>query len=183
MGKITHALHTCSLSFPSHQGFWEIGFKRGLGFFSPLLQCSKCARIRVKLLVTHNPWLTSSFSRPSCFCCLSSSTGAHSLSIKVGSSHGNTWGVTLGRLHAWVAQLPHQARLSHPSHRNPLNGRVPHVSTLAAHSCCLRAHCHMGPCGQDFSSPFQRSTAPGGHGRCETFAAGPGLLGWTPGYK
>jgi hypothetical protein len=27
--NVTHALHTCSLSFPSHQGFWEIGFKRG----------------------------------------------------------------------------------------------------------------------------------------------------------
>jgi hypothetical protein len=24
--KITHALHTCSLSLPSYLGFWEIGF-------------------------------------------------------------------------------------------------------------------------------------------------------------
>jgi hypothetical protein len=37
--------------FPSYLGFWEIGFKRGLGFFSPLIQGSKCARIRVMLLV------------------------------------------------------------------------------------------------------------------------------------
>jgi hypothetical protein len=48
--NITYALHTCSLSFPSYLGFWEIGFKRGLGFFSPLIQGSKCAGIRVMLL-------------------------------------------------------------------------------------------------------------------------------------
>jgi hypothetical protein len=50
--KVTHALPTCSLSFPPYLGFWKIGFRRGLGFFSPLIQGSKCARIRVMLLVS-----------------------------------------------------------------------------------------------------------------------------------
>jgi hypothetical protein len=45
-------LPTCPLSFPSYLGFWEIGFKRGLGFFSLLIQDSKCAEIRVMLLMS-----------------------------------------------------------------------------------------------------------------------------------
>jgi hypothetical protein len=50
--KVTHTLHPCSLSFPSYPGFWKIGFRRGLGFFSPLIQGSKCARIRVMLVMS-----------------------------------------------------------------------------------------------------------------------------------
>jgi hypothetical protein len=42
--KITHVLHICSLSFPSYPWFWEIGFKRGLGFFPP----------SPKVIVAHN---------------------------------------------------------------------------------------------------------------------------------
>jgi hypothetical protein len=50
--NVTHVLPTCPLSFPSYLGFWEIGFKRGLGFFSLLIQDSKCAEIRVMLLMS-----------------------------------------------------------------------------------------------------------------------------------
>jgi hypothetical protein len=33
--KVTHALPTCSLSFPPYLGFWKVGLWRGLVFFSP----------------------------------------------------------------------------------------------------------------------------------------------------
>jgi hypothetical protein len=50
--KVRHALPSCSLSCPPCLGFWKIGFRRGLGFFSPLIQGSKCARIWVMLLMS-----------------------------------------------------------------------------------------------------------------------------------
>jgi hypothetical protein len=91
--KFTHALHTCSLSFPSYLGFWEIGFRRGLGFFSPLIQGSKCARIRVMLLMSLATFLALDLQVLKC-CPKPLPLVITASSAKVGSSQGNTWGVT-----------------------------------------------------------------------------------------
>jgi hypothetical protein len=91
--KITHALHTCSLSFPSYLGFWEIGFRRGLGFLSPPIQGNKCARIRVMLLMPLATLLA--FDLQVLMCCPKPlPLVITASSAKVGFSQGNTWGVT-----------------------------------------------------------------------------------------
>src|SRR5688572_6601708 len=91
--KVTHALHTCSLSFPSYLGFWEIGFRRGLGFFSPPIQGSKCSRIRVMLLMSWATLLALDL-QVLMFCPKPLPLVITASSAKVGSSQGNTWGVT-----------------------------------------------------------------------------------------
>jgi hypothetical protein len=91
--KFTHVLHTCSLSFPSYLGFWEIGFRRGLGFFSPLIPGSKCARIRVMLLMSLATLLALDLQVLMC-CPKPLPLVITASSAKVGSSQGNTWGVT-----------------------------------------------------------------------------------------